>query len=65
MITQGKWWVFTETRAGIDCGGYIHHLAYGEFIAYSMYTVRGRKRASKLGETDTLQAAIKLYRELI
>lgn len=63
-ITSGKWWVFSEDRAGIYCEGYLHHLAVGEFIAYNTVKVNGRVRAYKLGETDTLPDAIKLYREL-
>jgi hypothetical protein len=63
-VTNGKWWVFSETKSDMYAIGYIHQLATEECVAWQIQMVDGRKRSYLLGESVSLIEALKLFREL-
>ena len=62
-VTNGKWWVFSETKSDIHAIGIIYNMA-GEFVANRLERVDGRLRSYRLGEAESLNGALRLYREL-
>jgi hypothetical protein len=62
-VTNGKWWVFSETQSDMHAIGIIYNMA-GDYRANTVERVNGRLRSYFLGNAESLREALTLYREL-
>jgi hypothetical protein len=62
-VTNGKWWVFSETKSEMYAIGIIYNMA-GDFVANKVDRVNGRLHSYFLGDTRSLNDALSLYREV-
>jgi hypothetical protein len=62
-VTNGKWWVFNETKSDVYAIGIIYNMA-GDYVAHRVERVDGRLRSYFLGDEKSLNSALNLFREI-